>query len=430
METVSRRSILGGALTASLVAAPLAAQAAARVQETPRRVASVPGLTDEQAGHLRHFRNLAQQDDGDWTDMQRGAGGLGADYKYQMALMTYAMSLAHYHHLPAAPGFFKADFDRIVHKMMLRDVWENWIDISPSSPLFDPNFKQAKPHNWNPVSDENIMYSGHLNAMAALYSYYFEDNKYDEVGSIRFTSGLARFLEHRGDATLGQVGDLKVDEAWLKANVADYNLQSLNDVIYWQNVANGYMGVACEPNQIFVVCNQFPMLGFRFQDLRKGTGVADELARGYKAAWARKGFMMPNGKDIHRQWKKSGDRVYGPSSPWTYAFLNPVNRDIVQETYPFVRKTMGKMNPDGTYVAYPTAQWEAVRKTVDAGGAFPQPIRDPDAFATGSTSLLFSEMGDPNLQAHFAYVDKYMSPTWKNGGLYYPRSSKLFDERG
>ena len=273
-------------------------------------------LSDLQVGHLRHFRNLAAQDEGDWTDMQRGPGvlNLGCEYRYQLALMAYAMALTHYHHLPAAPGVFKHTFDRLVGKMMLHDVWADWLGLSPSGPNFDSTLTAPRAFNWNPVSHENIMYSGHLNAMVALYSWFFEDDKYDEVGSITFESPLGQFWRKQSqhwDPTL--ITARAPDAAWLSENVAEYSLQSLNDTIYWQNVANGFMGVACEPNSVFVICNQFPLIGFRFQDFRKGTNVAEELARSYKAAWARRGFMMPGGREAHRQWQKSIDAVSGPS---------------------------------------------------------------------------------------------------------------------
>ncbi|MFJ3802528.1 hypothetical protein ACIPSJ_40415 [Streptomyces sp. NPDC090088] len=50
---------------------------------------------------------------------------------------------------------------------------------------------------------------------------------------------------------------------------------------------NAWLGVACEPNCVFIVCNQFPLLGFRFEGLRPGTNRAREAADSYRAAWAR-----------------------------------------------------------------------------------------------------------------------------------------------
>ena len=88
------------------------------------------------------------------------------------------------------------------------------------------------------------------------------------------------------------------------------------------------------------------------------------------------------------------------------------------------------MNADGTYAVYPARQWQSVRERLATGAAPLAPEADSDGFAIGSAALLLAEMGDPNLTPFYAYADKYLSPTWKNGGLYYPRNSRLYDAEG
>jgi len=64
-----------------------------------------PVLNDKQTGHIRHMRNLMAQPDGDWSHMdstEAGQEGLSS-YRYQLGHIVYALGLAHYHHLPAAP---------------------------------------------------------------------------------------------------------------------------------------------------------------------------------------------------------------------------------------------------------------------------------------------------------------------------------------
>lgn len=64
---------------------------------------SVPKLTHEQAGHLRHFHNLASLLPGEWRHMgtQEPAQEFLDAYRYQLAIMAYATGAAHYHRLPA-----------------------------------------------------------------------------------------------------------------------------------------------------------------------------------------------------------------------------------------------------------------------------------------------------------------------------------------
>jgi hypothetical protein len=63
-----------------------------------------PKLTDAQVGHLRHFHNLVAQKDGDWHHMggQEPMQEFLDAYRYQLATMTYAASVAHFHRQPVS----------------------------------------------------------------------------------------------------------------------------------------------------------------------------------------------------------------------------------------------------------------------------------------------------------------------------------------
>lgn len=81
---------------------------------------SYPKLDNKQLGHLRHFHNLLAQPDGEWHHF--GSMDPHNEFddaaRYQLAMMTYAMGVAHYHRLPALRGPFKALMRRAIHKMM------------------------------------------------------------------------------------------------------------------------------------------------------------------------------------------------------------------------------------------------------------------------------------------------------------------------
>jgi hypothetical protein len=63
-------------------------------------------LTREQAGHLRHFHNLANQPDGEWRHMgtQDPMQEFLDAYRYQLATMAYATAATHFHHHNALRG--------------------------------------------------------------------------------------------------------------------------------------------------------------------------------------------------------------------------------------------------------------------------------------------------------------------------------------
>jgi hypothetical protein len=122
-------------------------------------LAGVDKLDAAQAGHLRHFHNLASQKDGEWRHMgsqEPGQEWLDA-YRYQLATMTYAAGLCYYHRMPALKSTFKVLIEQLIHKMLLRDVWGYWFLTSHSGIFVDPSIKDLRRPWADPVKKENIM---------------------------------------------------------------------------------------------------------------------------------------------------------------------------------------------------------------------------------------------------------------------------------
>lgn len=120
---------------------------------------SSPKLTREQCGHLRHFHNLASQLDGDWAFMGSQEPGQEWDTarRYQLATMAYAAGAAHYHRLPAMRSMFKALLEKLIAKMLHREVWGYWYLTSQSGIRVDPDLKETRKPWADPVCKENIM---------------------------------------------------------------------------------------------------------------------------------------------------------------------------------------------------------------------------------------------------------------------------------
>lgn len=124
-----------------------------------KAVSTIPKLTSEQAGHLRHFHNLSSLPSNEWTHMgtQEPGQEFLDSYRYQLANMTYATSLAHYHHLPAARSVFKGLIERLIGRMMLPAVWNYWYLTSQGGVRTNPNTKKLREPWADPVVRENIM---------------------------------------------------------------------------------------------------------------------------------------------------------------------------------------------------------------------------------------------------------------------------------
>jgi hypothetical protein len=93
---------------------------------------------------------MGNQDPGEeWLD----------SYRYQLAMMAYAAGAAHFHRLPALRSVFRELFERLISKMMRREVWGYWYLTSQSGSFVDPDLKELRKPWPDPVRKENIMVS-------------------------------------------------------------------------------------------------------------------------------------------------------------------------------------------------------------------------------------------------------------------------------
>ena len=122
---------------------------------------------------------------------------------------------------------------------------------------------------------DNIMYSAYVQSCALLHDHLFADDRYAEPGALTF--------QHWSFFWGGEEKRFS------------YDRDSLNEHLYWQMVENGYLGVACEPNCVFQICNQPAILGFRLHDVITGGDRADEVVAGYEKAWADFGRLDDGG---------------------------------------------------------------------------------------------------------------------------------------
>ncbi|KAL3442795.1 hypothetical protein BJX65DRAFT_321072 [Aspergillus insuetus] len=406
---------------------------------TPRHLpaafmARYPFLSHEQAGHLRHIHNLSTLHDGDWAVMgsqEPGQEWLDA-YRYQLATMAYAAGAAHYHRLPALRSVFKTLMERLIKKMLRREVWGYWFLTSHSGKFVDPDLEQLRQPWADPIVRENIMYSGHLLLMVSLYTMLFNDDKYNEQGALSFS----------WNPVFWGMGPEKFS----------YTRETLQQAILNEMEREKWLGVCCEPNSIFIVCNQFPIIAMRYNDIREGTDVAGEVLQKYAAAWKAKGMTDDNGMFISwyapkQDFKKTALDI--GFTAWATAFMHAWNPTLASTTFKtqslgfLTRIGQSRININPGPVAF------AIRDLVTSNGAdansavtvqqareiaantppkpeppFPRPM-------FGYILLAASELGDEEtFQGLLNHVDRFFEPTWHNGGLYYPVNSELSDTEG
>jgi hypothetical protein len=391
------------------------------INDAPFDISGLTMLDDKQVGHLRNIHNLANQFPGDWSFM----GGpdswhAGGTLFKQLGALYWPLALAHYHHLPAAPAAFRDTSIKLIEKMRRVDVWGYWRDMSTSGPWYDKTLAGPREGWIDPVVKENIMYSGRLAVMAGMHSVLFDDDRYEQKGGLDL---VYPYPYGGGPLTF------------------EYDLGSLNETIYWQMAENGFLGVSCEPNMTFVVCNQYSIIAQRLNDIRRGTNVTSDLTRSFQTAWEQKGWVTEKGPLVVF-YKPTEDfkRDPGYASVWdaySLTFMNTWNPELVRELYARNFNETFRYGPDGTISIWPMQLAGQVHEAIAVG-------KDPElcvdfrshVFDGGYYDLAFflpflSEVGDgERLSGLLAHADRFMQPTWRDGGLYYPRNDVSWNEEG
>ena len=89
------------------------------------------------------------------------------------------------------------------------------------------------------MAESRAKYSGHLLLMTSLYSMLFNDHEFDEMGSIAFDWNPLFW-------GMGQ-------------EIFTYSKSTLQEAVLAEMERENWMGACCEPNMVFIICNQFPV---------------------------------------------------------------------------------------------------------------------------------------------------------------------------
>lgn len=200
------------------------------------------GLTDKQLGIQRYFAELTYLGDNqnleNWVNWGESIHDVDCDgntcIRYEIAGLAYAagvlgMKIPHYHQVS------KEMMKNAILRMIQPEVWQ-YIE------LFN-DFKDQETYP-DPVAYKNIMYSGHLVQMIGMYESIF------------------------GDFTFSTNG---WDFIWTNTTnneiiTIHYNTSLLMQRVYDQSLAYEISGVPCEPDSIFVICNNYPQNGWLLYD--------------------------------------------------------------------------------------------------------------------------------------------------------------------
>jgi hypothetical protein len=376
-------------------------------------------LDDKALGHLRHIVNLSRQIPGDWSDMGPYDPSQEGDdaYRYQLAYMSYVLGLAQYHHTPAYRELWRDTMARLITKMMRWEVWGYWELTSRGSKVLDPDLTKLGDGWIDPVMRQNVMYSGHLLMMVGLYDMLYRDGRFDAPGALTFQ--FRPVFRGMGPEDF------------------PYDHSKLTRTIYAEFERNDFIGCECEPNGIFVYCNQFPILGFMHYDHTHGTDFAARTIPQFRNSWQRRSTMFGNDANadlpiLYRKrqddfiYEESADNNEGITAVAWASIMHSWAPEYVEMVYPRARDQILRRMEDGSLgvnLAGYFAKYKDYQKNPGHHATDPMMV---GVHIFGTLALAAAEVGDTEtLEGLLAYADRYLNPSWKNGGLFYPRNDDL-----
>lgn len=373
------------ALNLALILGTAVAWAAPLTHET------APSLSDEELGHLRNFVWLANQDLDDWVGWAAADQKGMEAYRYQIAFMTYALSLQQYHSVPAYREVYRETIDRLITRMLQKPVWEFWEEVSQSSPQYDPDYEGPRPAVKDPVGEKNIMYSGHVIHMIALYESLYRDMRWSEPDALTFR--------------------------WNSDLSYKYDYADLVEIIHNEMMTPRMEGtldvgaMECEPNLVFPECNQHPTLAFMLFDRLRGTDYAAITKPALKSFFENTEMHNPKTTHTAAWYMIKQDKVLrvpminsASADGWTGAFMHAWDPEYIESLYDRQRADYIRRDP----------------KTGKVRLA-PDPSK---ALGLAFFANLAVEVGDLETAGIlFAYADEHYTPVHDNIGFRYLRDS-------
>ena len=270
---IRRRTALLLAALAALVAARAALAVPGgwrgRAGGEPAVAAPAPGrrsgesgaqapLSDDERAALRWLGHvtgpLPPDEEREWWDVGGSQHGLFAK-RYHIAFCGYAAAALGRRGGEAERAEAGRILGRCVERMLRRDVWAYAMSKS---------YWGRKPWAPDPCYRENVMYTGHLLLLLALYESFTGDTRY-------WTEGW--------------------DFVWKDGRRVHYDVGRLIDVTVGQMRRGPGGGVTCEPGLVFFPCNNHPHLALAvFSSLGHGDWTAE--ARRWEK-WALAHYRRP-----------------------------------------------------------------------------------------------------------------------------------------
>jgi len=172
-----------------------------------------------------------------------------ASLRYQIANVSYALSLAQYCRTPAFRGYLSQAQVNLIEKMKLPIVWRYWRLENAWGNLRLDGDPMA------PNTDDNIMYPGWYAGMIGMYQSNTGDRRYNEPDSLTLTTPKGRSYQ--------------------------YDYPTIVSNICKSHARNAFTLIPCEPNFIYPMCNNYGAMAIKIEDRLNSSSHWNDIAKDF-----------------------------------------------------------------------------------------------------------------------------------------------------
>ena len=359
------------------------------------RVDGYPYLDNETIGLFRNVAAAVQGPPDVWDEVHwqkalldglAEGGDVMAPLRYIIAFSAYSVAQAAAL-VPAYPGPYQVALEGFVDRMLQPAAWQDWLTVWGGT---------------TPLGPDNIMWTGHLSLMMALYRHRFGDDRYESPVAFGLPGGPSFETDAHSLAD------------WLAAQ-ADGAKDGAGDPTW---------SIPCEPGRIFVPCNTPHRVAQRLFDRQWGTAYAASDATWL--AWVREQMLDPPTQVLHDLYWPFGrwepvdggkppevePRLSGIYNGWSIWFIDALDPDWAAALYT-------------AYLAHfvvtegPTPFGDDVTMVADRSGTTGLVGYALDVGATGFGMVLAREMGDTPLADALVATWRALfgDPAWIDDGV-------------
>ena len=347
-----------------------------------RRADRSPELSPDAVALSRYLLDRALQPIDEFNGFDKVDQFQTSAMRYQLCELGYSLSILQHNYLPAFRGYLGKAHRCVIAKMQDKINWSYWrLENLWGNLNTDPD----------PIVRDNIMLSGWYAMCIGSYMSNNLDYRYTEPASITF-----ELNEHRA---------------------FEYDFHSIAEVLRKNFGASDFCLFPCEPNWIYVMCNNYGALALILHDRMFRTDHWRSIEAVFREHLEQE-FIQADGRVTAIRSSRLGLTLPGLTTTMADAFaayyMHPVFPDIAERSWRIVEHDLARIAADGS-LEIELRGWDKI----DTGN-----YRFTDATTVAQLAASAREMGNEDLCRKLlekAYAD--YGPDRRDGVLSFENAS-------